>query len=425
MLRPKSKPGLRALVGLIRRWIMRPAYRFEYTPHPAKRQLLVDVSVIIRNDARTGIQRVVRALLGQLDSLDLEGFVLQPVFATRNHGYCKARLLSDGQVTNGTGDDRSLQPVTARQGDIFLGLDLCANLLPLLETDLRNWRKNGASIAIVVYDLLPLARQEWFPARTAKNFRRWLGVVARQADHCITISDAVASALKSALTIIGAGPLPKISSIPLGADLANSFPTKGVPGNIARLREWLKAHQVILSVGTIEPRKGHEQLLAALSPYWESKPNGQIALLLVGRRGWKTDHIVQCIQTHAEYGQRLIWLEHCSDQLLIELYKDAGGLVAMSHAEGFGLPLVEALVHGCPVLARNLPVFREIGGAEFDYFEDDSPGPLLARINAWIATTERPTAAAIAAFPRWRDSASVLANRLGIKLGLPGQVIAP
>lgn len=397
------------------------AYRFEKTPTTSARQVFVDVSVIVHNDARTGIQRVVRALLGQLTKSEIPGVLIQPVFASRDHGYCKALLMPDGRIVNASRAKRGRQPVVARPNDVFLGLDLCAHLLPHVEADLARWRQQGVSINILVYDMLPVMREDWFPARTTRNFKRWLGVLARQADRCICISQTVALALTPVLKTQGSGRLPEITAIPMGADLAASYPSCGLPADFASIREWLRSYQVILSVGTIEPRKGHQQLLAALSLYWQSNPGGRIALLIVGRPGWKTAMLKQQLRDHPEQGQRLLWLEDASDELLSELYSSAAGLVAASHGEGFGLPLVEALAHGTPVLARDLPVFREVGGTSFDYFTDDSPDPLLARIQAWLTSAKRPTEETMAALPRWADSAAALCDRLGVLADLKGR----
>jgi glycosyltransferase involved in cell wall biosynthesis len=105
-------------------------------------------------------------------------------------------------------------------------------------------------------------------------------------------------------------------------------------------------------------------------------------------------------------------LDRASDESLAELYASADGLIGASHGEGFGLPLIEALAHGTPVLARDLPVFHEIGGPLFDYFDDDSPDALAARIEAWAAAARRPSPAERAALPSWAESAAALMRQI-------------
>ncbi len=405
-------PPLPALAGVIRRRLKAVTYRFEPVAAPEVRQLLVDVSVILRHDAGTGIQRVVRALLGELSVLAGPRIAVQPVFASRNHGYCQARLTADGRIVNAATGPRTRHRAAARTGDIFLGLDLAANILPGVEAELAGWRRRGVTISFVVYDLLPLERPEWFPPSTGRNFRRWLAVLGRQADHCICISGSVAAALVTALAARPRQPV--ITSIPLGADLAVSHSGTALPGDVAALRQWLADHRVLLCVGTVEPRKGHAPLLDALSLIWQQQPDTDIALLVVGQPGWKTADLQQRLRHHPEQGRRLIWLDKASDDLLAAAYAGSAGLVAASLGEGFGLPVIEALAHGTPVLARDLPVFREVGGVLLDYFDDDSPDPLARRIRAWLGARRPPPAPAVAALPRWSDSAAALLDQLAL-----------
>lgn len=405
--------GLAAQNGLRRLW---NSHRFEFELLPAtrSRQLLVDVSVIIQNDARTGIQRVVRAILGQLDAAALRDHSFLPVFATRDHGYCRANFASNGTVIATGNNAQSRQRVQPGAGDVFLGLDLAANILPHTEGEIASWRRKGVDINFVVYDLLPLTHPDWFRPTTVRNFTRWLGVLARQADRCICISNTVAQTLTAELLRRGLRKLPEICTIPLGVNLAASYPTPGLPSDVATLREWMATHRVVLSVGTIEPRKGHQCVLRAMTQRWHAFPDENVALLIVGQPGWKTEELQAEFRLHPEHGKRLLWLDDASDQLLGELYSQASGLIAASYGEGFGLPLLEALAHGAPVLARDLPVFREIGGHRFDYFMDDAPNALAKSIENWLSQSGRSNVETMKSLPLWSDSATVLLSRLKV-----------
>jgi len=413
-----SPPMFRTVQGVLRRLWMSRRFDFEVLPAQSSRQLLVDVSVIMQNDARTGIQRVVRALLGQLSSMSLPGFIVLPVFATRDHGYCRAHLASDGAIKVAGATAKSRQRVLPRPGDIFLGLDLAANIAPHNEWEIESWRRQGVAITFMVYDLLPLNRPDWFVPSTVRNFTRWIGVIARQADQCICISQSVEQALAAELSKRGVRTLPEITTIPLGVDIAASFPTIGLPPEITALRSWMEQHRVTLSVGTIEPRKGHRCVLRAMTELWRSQPGNNLALLIVGKPGWKTEDLQEELRLHPEHGKRLRWLDSASDELLAEAYAQASGLIAASYGEGFGLPLVEAQAHGTPVLARDLPVFREIGEGVFHYFSDDTPGSLANSIETWLGSAERTVSLGADDLPRWSDSALALVNRLGIKSAL-------
>lgn len=405
-------PRLIAVRSALRRLIMAPRFRAEAAAHPGCRQLLVDVSTIVRADVRTGIQRVVRALLGQLVNADIPGVIVQPVFASRNHGFAKADFRADGSVVNASRFANGLKPVAVRKGDIFLGLDLAAQMLPAVEVQLAGWRRAGVSVNMLVYDLLPISQPEWFSEKLVHNFQGWLGVVGRQSDRCICISAAVAHALADQLSSMNISPLPVIVTIPLGSDLDASFPSLGLPDDFSVLLDWMRSGQTILTVGTIEPRKGHSKLLDALDHIWRSDPGSDIALLVVGRAGWRTEQLQGRISSHSENGKRLVWLDQVSDEFLSKIYQTCAGLIAASHQEGFGLPLVEAAANGAPILARDIPVFREVGGPMFDYFQNDTPTALADRIRHWLSDTKPPSEREIGALPRWEESAAALLDRL-------------
>jgi hypothetical protein len=115
-------------------WVWRHRADFRDQDTSRAPRLLVDVSVIIRHDAQTGIQRVVRAVWLQLQEIAAPWLEIVPVFASHDHGYCYAapdflsKPLQDGPK----------RPVGARQGDMFLGLDLSAHLLPKYQSQIRS-----------------------------------------------------------------------------------------------------------------------------------------------------------------------------------------------------------------------------------------------------------------------------------------------
>ena len=112
-------------------------------------------------------------------------------------------------------------------------------------------------------------------------------------------------------------------------------------------------------VGTIEPRKGHEELLKVFDLLWNEGETA--AIVFIGKIGWEVDGLIKEIRKNKMFGNRLFWLDNCSDEFLLEIYKGASGLLVSSLAEGYSLPIVESQNFGMPVFARDIPVFREIG----------------------------------------------------------------
>jgi glycosyltransferase involved in cell wall biosynthesis len=324
------------------------------------KQLLVDVSVIIREDAHTGIQRVVRALLLQLFSNPPEGYQVLPVFCTRKHDYRYADSLFVRKFTS-CSDKLPTGDVVVGNKDIFFALDLAAHLLPLHENQLLAWKQQGVKIHILIYDMLPHLHSQWFTPRSVKNFRRWLQTIGVYADQLICISETVKNELRTWLFDQGfSANTPRISTIPMGSEIASSLPSSGADTETIELIERLKNEKFILMVGTIEPRKGYADAIDAMEVLWDN--NDQTSLVIVGKPGWKTLKLQERLLTHEQAGKKLFWLKNISDQTLQKLYEMANGVLVASYGEGFGLPIVEAMHYGKSLLVRDIPVFREVAG---------------------------------------------------------------
>lgn len=389
-------------------WLRRnPSTVQEANPEQKLRRLFVDVSTIIRHDARTGIQRVVRAVWSELSSRSGEHFLVQPVFATRTRGYCCA----PADFLNGVGRDWVAEPMNVSAGDQFLGLDLAAHLLPGHRRQLVEWKSLGASIHLLVYDLLPLMHPEWFNPRTASNFRKWLSILATHADQAICISDNVAHCLERCLAD-GCKEGPQIVRMQMGGDISASIPSVGVSREISGLLELARFRPAILMVGTIEPRKAYDVALDAFELLWRTRPDAP-DLIIVGKPGWKTSSIQSRLKRHPYRGSRLHWLARTSDEALCGLYKVSAGVFVPSRAEGFGLPLIEAAQFRRYVLARDLPVFREHRLTNTVFFEDDSPAALADRL-VELARIGRAGLATATALPTWGECVDGLLDHLGL-----------
>lgn len=369
-------------------------------------RLLVDVSVIIRYDAATGIQRVVRAVWSELSRAKLSGFDIVPVYASRARGYCyaSADFLERGRPS-------SAVPVGVRRGDKFLGLDLAAQFLPYCAEQLDAWRKAGASIHLVVYDLLPLNESAWFSPATHRHFARWFEVVRTKADQVLCISDQVK---RDVLDRLGPGRGPRVGRLYLSGDIANSRPSTGVTEKASALLKRMETRPTVLMVGTIEPRKGYHAALEAFEHLWRRDPSNAPDLVIIGKPGWKTEQLQLRLRNHRHLGKRLHWLEDVSDEALSLFYDGCRGVLFASRAEGFGLPLVEAAMHGRWILARDLPVFREQQLANILFFSGDDPTLLADKLIELVATGARSGPPRVI-LPSWSTCLEKLLDELGMQ----------
>jgi glycosyltransferase involved in cell wall biosynthesis len=371
MIHRISASILALLPVFVSRSIVKRTVSTSHDESDSPKQLLIDISEVIRHDARTGIQRVVRGIVQQLFLNPPSGYVVRPVFAERNRNYHYAPVTIDCLQADEQKRHNAL-PVRVKSGDVFVGLDLAAHVLPRHQGQLLRWKQRGVRLSFLVYDLLPLLHPQWFNPKRYKTFSRWLRTLAVYSDDLICISEIVKTDLIDWFTVhyglsesvVG------FHTIPLGSDIAATLPSNGCTDDERSQLETLRARAFVFMVGTLEPRKGYTLALDAFEELW--KNNIEITLVIVGKPGWNTDTLQVRLRTHIERNLRLFWFDNASDELLDGLYRTAKGVLLASEGEGFGLPLIEAEQHRKPILARDIPVFREIAGRHTVFYDADS-----------------------------------------------------
>jgi FkbM family methyltransferase len=361
------------------------------------RQLLIDVSILARADFKTGIQRVVRSQLLALLNDPPVGYRVEPVWFGETDGHWHYRYARRYTLTLlGLPEDvLEDDPVEVIEGDVFYMPDFWTDgVIRAAEAGIyADWRTQGVQITFMVYDVLPLTWPQFFPDRFSDIHAKWLLKVADNADRLICISHAVADETSRWLQANKPEALEnlEIVALHLGADIAASAPTMGVPADAHSVLEQLELRPSFLMVGTVEPRKGHLQTLVAFEHLWRAGQD--VNLVIVGAEGWKSEPpeqrrtipaIVDRLRHHHELGKRLFWLEGISDEYLETVYATCVCLIAASEDEGFGLPLIEAARHRIPILARDIPVFREVAGTHASYFDGSEPDDLAESIRKWL-----------------------------------------
>ena len=131
------------------------------------------------------------------------------------------------------------------------------------------------------------------------------------------------------------------------------------------------------------------------------------------------DDLVRKLENHPERGQRLTWLRAISDEYLEAVYAASTCLLTASEGEGFGLPLIEAAQHGLPIIARDLPVFREVAGEAAHYFEGKAGTELATAIRQWLelySRAEHPQPGLLR-WCTWAESAESLIRRVASPVG--------
>lgn len=347
------------------------------------RQMLVDLSALVHEDDKSGVQRLVRNVARVLLQAPPAGFRVELVYDAGGYYAYARHFLLGSDVAQAQGIDDT--PIHVAQDDVFLGLDLAPSNVANNRALLDSLRLHGVKMYFVVYDLLPIKQPQMFIDGARPWFERWLTSAASVADGLLCISRAVAD---DVLEWLDDHPAPnrgklQVGYFHLGADLDPQAPADAVTA----LEGAALAHQglrpTLLMVGTLEPRKMHAQTLDALELLWQG--GADVNLVIVGKQGWLADALAERLRGHPELGRRLFWLERAGDAALQRLYAGCSALLAASSGEGFGLPLIEAAQHALPVIARDIPVFREVAGEHAFYFSADDAAALAAAVRQWLA----------------------------------------
>ncbi|MCB1785184.1 MAG: glycosyltransferase [Gammaproteobacteria bacterium] len=363
-------------------------------------RILIDVSTIAWHDFHTGIQRVTRELAAYYLRNPPAGFRVELVRWVGDTLY-----LAQGFATQLLGleaapkNDAPAEPVA---GDAYLTFEWAPPLVKQVDDVLRQMRQSGVRLYFTVHDLLPLDLPHCFPDGYQRDMREWFERISRLAHGITCVSRVVADDVRARLP---SDAEPWVEHFHLGADFSTTQSQLrwSERARLSRLRS--VAGPVWLMVGTLEPRKGHEQVLDAMQLLWDAGTDAH--LVIVGKHGWNVDELASRLRRHPESGRRLHWFNKAGDAMLGWLYARCDAVVAASLAEGFGLPLVEAALHKKPVIARDIPVFREVAGSHARYFRAQKPEQLADFLSGWITDWRQGTVGTAAGLPilGWSQSA--------------------
>ena len=373
----------------------------------SRMRILVDVSHITELDHQTGIQRVVHNIVRWMYCSDRAGFDVVAVRLENDRLVEATDWLRDEGLLDETEAQRGV--IEPRWGDTLLMLDSSWSKIDAMLTVFEAVRRAFGTIVTVVYDILPVRFPDAFVEGGSAWFAGWLDKALVQSDGCLCISVAVRDELVRYAQDRGIRLPTRLGVFHLGCDIAMR-PAAASP----RVR-LATARKTLLMVGTIEPRKNHGLALDAFERLWQR--GSDAGLCIAGKPGWGVDKLVERLRRHPENGRRLFIVDDPDDGELAALYRGCAGLLLASRGEGFGLPLIEAAQFGLPILASDIPVFREIAGDHATYFPLGTPEQLAGVLESWLVAPQGSVAQSID-MPRltWEQSAEqlldiLLANR--------------
>jgi glycosyltransferase involved in cell wall biosynthesis len=277
---------------------------------------------------------------------------------------------------------------------------------------------------VVVHDLAVLRVPHFFTARKRFLSRPMLHLVLATAPVVGTVSEA---SRHDIVTLLGVH-RDRIALLP-GAAHPSSRPSSPERVAAVRARHGIE-RPYVLTVGTLEPRKGLPTLLRAFDRLVDGTGH---ELVVVGGRGWKDRRLLEALEARRA-GRRVRWLGYVSEPDLAALYTGADLFVFTPTLEGFGLPLLEAMACGAPVVAADIAALREVAGPAASFVppgDDDALARAIVRVlgDSREASRLRAEGARRASQFSWTRTAEALwararaaaPSRLRLAGGLPSE----
>lgn len=218
-------------------------------------------------------------------------------------------------------------------------------------------QSKGVKPIFFAHDLIPIMYPEYCSPGEDKRHQEKINYILKQGHGIIANSKTTLDDLHAYAQKYQQHVPPAISAL-LGSALLNK--------NLAE-RPINKAYFVILS--TIEPRKNHLLLLNIWRKLFKNLGSNAPHLFVIGRRGWECENVFDLLERSNDLKEIVTEISHCSDADLVTYISHSQALLFPSFVEGYGLPLIEALSLGTPVIASNLSVFREIAGSVPEYID--------------------------------------------------------
>lgn len=269
-----------------------------------------------------------------------------------------------------------LPPAVLREANIFHSPH------GAIPAQVRARRRAGRApqIALTVYDLIPFRHPEFFLPGMADSQSAILRTMRPGEDWYFCISECTKNDL---CELFGVDPQ-RVFVTPLAADPAVFHPCSEEATAAVRARYHIPPGPYLMSLCTLEPRKNVRAIIEGFAEIVRAKEAEDLQLVLVGGRGWLDDDLRAVLERWPEVRRRIILPGYVPDEDLAPLYSGALCFAYLSRYEGFGLPPLEAMQCGVPVLVANTSSLPEVvGDAGLQFAPDDTLGFAQSVVSLW------------------------------------------
>ncbi|MEN4045901.1 glycosyltransferase family 4 protein [Sulfurimonas sp. NWX367] len=264
---------------------------------------------------------------------------------------------------------------------IFFDIDSAWNMPVKRESLYKKLKEKNFLIFNFIYDLTPILFPQYAYEETKKNFFPYLSAVFRYSDYVFCDSTSAKEdflQFKQKERFYRDIPVQVVS---LGSDFCKK-PLSVTPKKYKTLLQ----SKYILFVGTLEPRKNHEEVLDVFTSLAQTYK--ELFLVFVGKEGWKVEDLVEKIQQHPLKNKRFFWLQNIDDGTLKHFYRNAFLVTYLSKYEGYGLPVVESLHYGNITIVSKNSSMVEVGREFADYILYENREELGLVLSHYCENTE-------------------------------------
>ena len=269
-----------------------------------------------------------------------------------------------------------------------------SNLTPRMFRALS--RVSASKSTVLLHDLLPLTHPQFCRPESEDKATRMLQVVSRYADRVVHTTSSTCSSNKTYLAKAGRCP-PGIVA-PLGV---------GRPRTTC-LRSPSFQDPYFIAIGTLEPRKNIGFLLDLWEAIDQSSEAELPTLVIAGARGWEYPAFFTRLTGHTLFENKIHWIDAADDDQVTALLSGARGLLFPSHAEGLGLPPLEAARAGVPVVCQELQPLSELLGDYPSYLSCDDLAGWIEKIKGLLAGRTPQRLTAPDTLPTWEQHFAVV-----------------
>ena len=269
-----------------------------------------------------------------------------------------------------------------RPGDVLLSPGAPWSVAGFAELAAELKGRYGMRLALLVHDLAPLRRPEWFDPAAVTRFRNWLEATLPLCATVLAVSAHTAADLEAYARETGIALSSPVLPVPLGA----TFPA----GEAAAAPGLPRPGRYVLFVSTLEARKNHALVVNVWRKLMDEVRQGRRdagsvpELVFAGRVGAMVADLVQQLDNMAYLRGRIRLIRDPTDAELLALYQGCLFTIFPSLFEGWGLPVTESLALGKPCLASNATAIPEAGGALSRYFDPENVGSAHRAVSALL-----------------------------------------